>query len=340
MSCFKIFSFIGSLLFSLLFLTAETPAQEHINSVGQLKAEVPPNIEINEPFSIDIWFEPNDSKFSKTVTVYMDQAKNIQYDPRVFQFEPKKKKTIRARLIKSRSGLAVIKANSIGCTSLEKVLNAGFPLKFSAPELEKPIERGVTFWTIVFADNSGKPIPLDATVSFHLRAYNAYFRTRSNNLSREVVFDSERGTDSSQTLQIEPSSLWESKGRVDVVAIINENELLHSETIRFTILPSQTVLFFMAIVGGILYSLYLISKEIMEVPSPVKWFFSRGLLKIVAGFITGSLAYFLAEWDVLGIKVDTTTYRGFVILGFLFSYVGIDTILKKISERKKTSENK
>jgi len=55
---------------------------------------------------------------------------------------------------------------------------------------------------------------------------------------------------------------------------------------------------------------------------------------IASGSVAGALAYFLSNFDVLGIAVDTSSLRGFVILGFLFSYVGVDLILKTLVSPK------
>jgi hypothetical protein len=52
------------------------------------------------------------------------------------------------------------------------------------------------------------------------------------------------------------------------------------------------------------------------------------------GALAGAIAYLLANYEVLGFKADTTQLRGFLILGFLFAYVGIDTILKIVTAKK------
>jgi hypothetical protein len=332
----KIFFFLLTFLLNFLFIIPEIFAQgKGDGSIGQLMADVPVTVEINQPFDIDIWFEPSDPKRTEAVTVYMEQNRDIRYDPRVFRLDPRTRKTIHARLINSRSGLGVVKGKCTGCTNIEEAVNAGFPLKFSAPKLEKPIESDENrYFTIDFIDNAGRPVPLDATVNFYLRAYNASFRTKTENWSREVFFDSERGNSATVPLRLRPDSLRGAKGMIRVEAKINKNDPLRSENIEFSIVPSQTFLLLMAMLGGMLYSLYLISKDITTVPSPFRWLLTSGLLRVSGGAITGLLSYFFVDWDILGIKVDTTTVRGFVILGFLFSYVGIDTVLKKFAKGK------
>jgi len=53
--------------------------------------------------------------------------------------------------------------------------------------------------------------------------------------------------------------------------------------------------------------------------------------------LAGGLAFVLSDLNLIGIKIDTSSLRGFVILGFLFSYVGIDLILKTVAPGEKRS---
>jgi hypothetical protein len=324
-------------LVSLVLVVSDVVAQEGVNkSIGCLKGNVPAVVEINQPFNMDIWFEPSDPKWTKAIYVYMQQTQDMLYDPRVFRLEPGKKKSVQAQVVRSRSGLAVVRASSPGCPDLEVSLNAGFHLQLSTPKLEMPIGGGeIRSFSIEFSDPSGKAVPLDATVDLYVRASNAELRTKNGGWSNELLVSSEIGRDASAILQLQPARMWGAKGMVHVEARINKNQLLRSENIEFTMLPSRLFLLLMAIAGGMLYGLYLVGKEIAGVYSPVRWFFTKGILRVLGGAAAGSVSYFLVDWNILGLKVDTTMARGFVILGFLFSYVVIDIILKKITEGKK-----
>jgi len=62
--------------------------------------------------------------------------------------------------------------------------------------------------------------------------------------------------------------------------------------------------------------------------------------RILPGALAGALAYFLVNMNILGIKIDTTALQGFLVLGFLFAYVGIDTILKLVTRKDGDSKQK
>ena len=79
--------------------------------------------------------------------------------------------------------------------------------------------------------------------------------------------------------------------------------------------------------GGLLHTLYTF------VFDSERSYLRRGRLvasRVATGVLAGLLAYLLAAWNVLGIQVDTTSLRAYAIMGFLFSYVGVDALVKKI----------
>lgn len=42
----------------------------------------------------------------------------------------------------------------------------------------------------------------------------------------------------------------------------------------------------------------------------------------------------MADLDVIGAKLDTSSPRSFWILGFLFAYVGLDVLMKRFTAAK------
>jgi hypothetical protein len=306
-------------------------------TIGQLRADLPSVVDINQPFYLTIWFEPKDKKYTESIEVRMKDDVNIYYKEKVFVLKPFLKKTITTKVLKSKSGLAVIKATSIGCTNLEKAVNAGFVLNLSVPQLKAPIE-SETHRNIIIdcTDTAGLVVPLGSKVKFNVKGYNAKFSTLSRTWSDKITYEVKEGSNAGYPLVIRPSSTFSpEKGMIHVDAIIDDDTVLRSENIEFSIQPAQRFLLLMSVIGGILYGVYAITKEILLVAFPLRWLLTYGLLRIFTGAITGAISYFLVDWDIIGIKFDTTTAKGFVVLGFMFSYVGIDAILRKIAEVKK-----
>jgi hypothetical protein len=86
--------------------------------------------------------------------------------------------------------------------------------------------------------------------------------------------------------------------------------------------------------GALAYAVYKILTKLPNQKGSIPAFVATTVLPgLFSGALAGLLAYLLAQWNVLGIKVDTTEVQGFIILGFLFSYVGIDSIVKAIAPR-------
>ena len=90
----------------------------------------------------------------------------------------------------------------------------------------------------------------------------------------------------------------------------------------------------MAAVGGLLWSLYSVAKDFKTIATgPRRRIVAQFALTLFGGLFAGSFAYLLASWDVLGIRVDTSSLRGFVFFGFLVAYVGVDSLMKGISSK-------
>lgn len=48
----------------------------------------------------------------------------------------------------------------------------------------------------------------------------------------------------------------------------------------------------------------------------------------MTSILAGIIAWLFADFDILGIKLDPHVLRTYPLLGFLFSYIGIDVLLR------------
>lgn len=152
-----------------------------------------------------------------------------------------------------------------------------------------------------------------------------------------ISFKVERGTSTTPLIQIKPQTIFPEKGAILVEVRMNDDFLLLNDRIWFDILPRWWIPLLMTILGGLLYSLYKLIKgqdnlKTNEPGTGVKYS-SYFVITVVTGMVSGVLAYLLGNYGILGFKVDTSSLQGFVILGFLFSYVGVDAILKAATQR-------
>jgi hypothetical protein len=306
---------------------------------GSLRGISPSSVTLNEPFNMAIWLDPGDSESKRPVKINMDQTQNILYRPNEFQLVPGRKQVVRVHPVKSVHGLVIIKASAEGYNDLEAVLNAGFSVRAVAPKLQKPIERGsVREFCLEFVDNHGKPVSLELPVTFRVRAFRGQFKSSDTQYvwRDRVGFEAETGCGSSVVLQLRPDvegSIWSTQeGIVQVEAYIGKSKVFYRDRIEFKVVPRQSLMIWMAILGGVLCSAFWIAKEGTKGHPGWKSFITSAALRIFYGAVAGFISYLFVDRDILGflgIKLDTSSPQGFIILGFLFSYIGVDTILKK-----------
>ena len=307
------------------------------NTLGVLRVDLPMSVQVNEPFSLDLWLQPVDRSFSGTVGVFMEQTHKMIYEPRTFNLRAGARQTVRARVLKSRSGLAEVIASANGWDDLYVTLDAGFSAKLKASQLGQPLESGTAqTFTFDFVDSLGKPLPLDAPVKLMVSASKAKLKWRPEfPASERIEVDIARGATSTPPIEVTPQALAPDKGILLVDVKINNDFVILNEGIQFTILPRWWVPMLMAVLGGVLHGLYQIVRDLAAAEKLLRRRIARAFGSLVTSGLAGALAYFLSNFDVLGIKIDTSSLRGFVILGFLFSYVGIDLILKTLVPTKK-----
>lgn len=302
-------------------------------TLGNLRVDLPLTVEVNEPFKMDVWLEPFDDSFSGDVQVFLEQTDKMLYEPRVFTLRPGARRTVQARVLKSRSGLAEVVASANGWEDMFVSLDAGFAARLRANNLDRTMESGSTqSFTLDFVDGQGNATPLDAPVTVALQASKARIRQRDKDWAERVAFEIRRGATSSPVIEIQPEAWSTDTGIVQAEVRINYDYLvLGQQRFEFTILPRWWLPLVMGILGGILHGLYQVSKEITAAKRGV---LRIGMAKLASSASAGALSYFLANWDILGIQVDTTSLRGFVVVGFLFAYVGVDLVVKSVLPRR------
>jgi hypothetical protein len=57
--------------------------------------------------------------------------------------------------------------------------------------------------------------------------------------------------------------------------------------------------------------------------------FRECVLMVLSSVVAGCIAWLFADFDLLGLKLDPHVLRTYAILGFLFSYIGVDVLLRK-----------
>jgi hypothetical protein len=312
--------------------------QESEQTLGQLSADLAVKVEKDKPFEIDVWLDPNDKKFQGSAQVFMEQTVVIKYEPRVFTLKAGERKTVKATIVKTYCGLVQIEATANGWEDLKTIVDTGFSAKLKS-NITDAMDSGITkSFTISLVDNQGNPAPLDADVDLTLQGSQIKLKTPDDkNWHDHLRLEMRQGSSSTQALNIQSDSLIADKGLISAQLESKDKFVVNNSELWIDVKPRWFVPLLMAILGGLLHSVYKIVKQATDPQQPHSaWalFFRVVVSGLVIGVISGGLAYLLASWGVLGIKVDTTTLQGFVILGFLFSYVGVDMILQSLTAKK------
>jgi hypothetical protein len=316
----------------------EEDEQVSSEPLGTLEADLPLRAQKDQPFDIDIWLQPKDKdkKFDAEVWVFMEQTSQVKYEPRAFQVLPgaNDRVTIKATILNPTGGLASIEGTAEDWESLSTIVDTGFTAKLKTNIIE-PIDSGQgKSFIINLVDSLGNPVSLDTDIDVILRSSNIKLWDQKNkSWQEEVVLKMEQGTNSSPPLTIQSDSLIADKALISAT-LKSQERLFHNADFGIDIKARWYVPLLLAMFGGILHGVYKIVKESHD---PSNRLHPGGVGAILVGLFTGaiagSLAYLLISWGVLGIKVETTTLQAFVILGFLFSYVGVDFILKTVTSK-------
>jgi hypothetical protein len=251
----------------------------------------------------------------------MEQTDRISYEPRVFVVTPGNRQTITARVTKSDSGLAELTATAPNMQAISVTVDAGFTAKLKT-SLPKQIESGDEHaFSLGFVDNHDRPLSLDGPVTLILQSANAKIRSESDPVwGTQMTIDLRRGANSAPMLEVNPESLSIDKGILSVEIRANKEFVLLQDQIEFSILPMWWLPLLMSFIGAVCFAAYRLASSKHKL---------KARRTVVTAMFAGLLAFLCADWNILGINKDTTSLRGFVLLGFLFAYVGVDVVLRK-----------
>lgn len=312
---------------------SKEPAKvDETETFGELEADLPVKVEKDKPFEIDVSLKTSKA-FQGTAQVRMEQTVAVAYDPRVFTLTAGETKTVKATVQKTFSGVVHILGSSPGWGDLDEVVDTGFNAKLRS-NITDAIDSGVTkSFSINLVDPQGNPIPLDAPLTLTLQGSNVKLKAAADTAWHDNIgFTLKEGVSSIPVLHIQSDSFTGDRALISAQLESGDDFVIHNSDIWIDVKPRWYVPLLMAMLGGALHSFYKAIKQPGD--SPRDYFTWKAGLAMIVGIVSGALAYLLANWNVLGIKVDTTTLQGFVILGFLFAYVGVDVILHNLTSRK------
>jgi hypothetical protein len=307
--------------------------------IGELITALPVEVEKDKPFDFYVRLKPYASDFNEAVDVQLQQNPNVLYDQRSFLLKPGEAHKVIATVKKSNSGLAVIVVFAENWVPIDvSIYVGGAPLMLVA-KVEQPVEsyRRKPF-LVGFTDDTGKPVKLEGDASLLLEGTNIRLCLNdSSDCGAKVVLPLKKEVYDSKAIQLKANS-WSADSGMVTMTLTTPSGFYNvaSGTFSVAIVPAWWILAIMGMLGGLTYSMIQFLRTSLQSRrkhSRAVWIKNLSIA-VFAGIAPGALAYPLAAWNVLGIKTDTTSLRGFFILGLLFAYAGMDGLLALLSPKK------
>ena len=308
--------------------------------IGALASNIQMEVEKGEPLEFEVWLSPRSPDFNGIVKVFMERSAKVKYEPQEFELKAGERQKVIGKIVSSNSGLAVIYAYAEHWEPINLTINSGFTGKLKTNISEPLQSRTVKGLALSLVDKDGKPVKLDAPLELYLRGTQILLWAENPDHWRDdVVMGVNMGTSNLMPINIKPTSWAADTGIVSVLLRTPQGAPVYDETVYVSILPPWYVPLFMAMLGGLGYSFgqFLRAQLARTRRQALRTLLAQAAISVLAGLTAGLLAYLLAAWNILGIKIDTTSLKGFVILGFLFSYVGVDLVLGATGARKPRS---
>lgn len=278
-------------------------------------------------FDFSFWLDPGSIKKGEVVTVFLENTPYIRFDKSKFPLQDLDHAVVHAKRLTKGPALVDVAADpDQGWAFWDRTVNFGFAaeIKMDAiKELRSGEQKAVS---VKFFDAQGKRTGLKAPTVLRLVASNVQLREIGKEWNQgplEIWLQS--GVNGSPLIEVKSMFKTGGEGHIQAELMSNGQYVISSaEDLIFPISPAEWLVFLMAILGGLLHSIYelvsgLVKGETMKSLPTVG-------AKAIVGILSGIIAVLFA--DKVGIKIDTTSLTGYVALGFLVAYVGIDAVLK------------
>jgi hypothetical protein len=279
-------------------------------------------------FTIVVYLK--DDAPTEAEAVIMGPRDRITFDPPSFTVHKRVPMFVSATINEKGFGTAYVEAIGPGIGDFcDLTIDTGFPGKLKAAVSTLPYNHPLAF-SVQITDGNDKPLPVEAPLSMEIQSWDLLLDKNSIPRAGDTAGKTIRvpvaiGSVSSQPVELR-SMNWKG-GTVHLLATLKTNvgSVVAQDTLSLESEPVWWLPLALAVMGALLYVLYRVTQE-ENFWTQWKTILPRRLL---AGAVAGIIAYLFADSDPLGLKLDTHVLRTYPLLGFLFSFLGIDVLLGK-----------
>ena len=298
--------------------------------LGRISGVFPYKTTVDSPFQLVLTLEPNtgcrdadaQSKGRPEVLVNMYLDQQVEYDPKQFKVSPCKNAFVRVTVKKKEAGLASLAAFADGYDYFSRGLDVGFDGKVKVTSTA-PLsydEPGTLNVEIVGQDD--KPLRFPNSLDVILESVDAALlvpNADANQWTHSVTLSLGPGARSSPQFQIKSEKVRGGAVHLSTSLLLGD-VVIGQENHSFEAAPASWLPVLLAIIGALLYGVY----SILSDDSRTKW-----KQKLLASAVAGTIAWLFTGFDLLGLKLDTSSLRTYAITGFLFCFLGVDVLLSK-----------
>jgi hypothetical protein len=267
-----------------------------------------------------------------TVHVFLYGNPNLTYDHSELVLKGSKPETVSVKRKQGSATLVeVIARPDIDiCQGIDQTVNFGFKASIDA-ELPHELHGGTKqAFTVKLVDEQNKSVALRAPAFVRLIGSNAKLRIYDNAPETTIDIPLQTGANATPLIEIFPDKLY-AGGNGSVQAELHAADqyvLASGDAIGFLIPVASWLQMLMGILGGLLNAFYS-TLRLIAGSQKETW---RGVAaKAGIGVVGGVVAVLFADKAILiGIKIDQASLAGYVALGFIVSYLGIDNFIAKL----------
>lgn len=331
----RIILFFSFLLFLCTLRSLANSLSESLPTRRGLVTDLPFETRENQ-FSFQIWFT-GDSEDRDNLTVFLYNNPNLTFNRTQISLHRSKPETITVTRKKHSSASLVeiiARPQLQGWDGINQTVNFGFKasLRTDLPDTLKGGEKRA--FSVEIVDSDGKPVTLTAPAFMRLIGSNAKIRQGADWVSK-LDIPLQTGANATPLIEIVAEKVpWGGRGSLQAELHAAEQYVLTNSGARSFNIPVATWMqYCMAVVGGLInvgYSLLLIVAEIKK-NGKQTFNKNRAWAQAGIGVVGGVLAVLFADkLSLVGIRVDQVTVAGYVVMGFVISYIGIGAVLGKL----------
>jgi hypothetical protein len=304
--------------------------------LGCLTVDFPNEVVPEREFELFLELIPISHASNQPTQVVFEQSAPITYQPRSVSLTPGTRVPIKVIVKATPSGLAEVSAVAARWRPVRRAVNSGFRGRLR-PSLGNRLEGGKPHsFTIGIVDSVNQPLTIDAPVSITLSANGALLRSESTTSTwrKKLTVYLDAKSSSSELIEVKPQSKTGSTAQLRGVVKVNNTQVLDDGVFEFTILPAWWFPLALSILGGLVGGFYVTVRKFAKTRrsvGPFTW--KVALPTLSSSMLAGFVAYLSTTSAIFGIQVDPTAWGGYILLGLLFAYAGVDTVLEGMKRK-------